>query len=109
MKVVHLKEKDYQCSKCSYATGHVTDFKQHLKRVHGGLSGIACELCGYSYASKAGLAMHMSFAHPKEWGLRRLVSSKLVVEELQEDSMKRHLVVQKIPVVLLQRIRIKAL
>ena len=109
---IHLKEKGYQCEKCSYATAYLMELKYHQQRTHDesfGASGFACKLCGFRALTKRGLTTHMR-VHPEERKFQLAPNSFKLLQKCRENSSPpTRPVFRKIPVVLLDRFDIQVL
>jgi RE1-silencing transcription factor len=65
VKAVHLRQRDFQCSECTYRSARSSDLRIHVDSVHRGKKGLQCPHCDYTTAWGSCLKGHIEAIHKK--------------------------------------------
>ena len=68
IKVIHLLQKDFQCSYCDERFGCKEQAKNHERKHHTNELNYECSICGRKFVSKNVMTEHIKSSH---WGRRR--------------------------------------
>ena len=63
ISAVHLKEKNFKCDQCIFASALKQGLENHIKSVHLKERNHACAMCSNQYFDKRDLAKHIERHH----------------------------------------------
>ncbi|XP_066480858.1 zinc finger protein 335 [Tiliqua scincoides] len=66
-QLLHLNDKPYRCSLCSYATIREDFLLSHMAVKHTGGKPFACEFCHFTTKHKKNLRLHIQCRHPEDF------------------------------------------
>ena len=65
IKIVHDKEKNFNCTKCEYTTKFATELKTHIDTVHQHQNEFKCTKCNFTDDKRRHLNYHIKEVHTK--------------------------------------------
>ena len=60
---VHVGEKPYECSNCSFKTTQLDNLKKHNARIHEKKKPFNCSICNKDFFEKKNLLNHTAVVH----------------------------------------------